>query len=190
MVKGLVGEDMLYAQSENLTTSAGAAAQGSFHRNMLDGLWDQAPRPQIANVHVIGRHRDGTIFYDKWVHNLRTNAGINWQYNQMAGTTAAVALYIALSSDTTAPAAGDTTVAGEITDTFGLARALGTASHSSNATSYTVAKTFTATGSYTAVQKAGLFNASSGVTLVFENTFSSVNMNSGDTLAVTWTINF
>jgi hypothetical protein len=192
MIKGLVYElsaRPLYAQSERLITSADAAVHAGFHRNMSDGLWEKAPRPLMANVHIVARHPDGTIFYDKWVHNLRTNAGINWQYGQMAGTTAAVATYICLSSDTTSPATGDTTVAGEIT-TSGLTRSGGTASHTSNATSYTVAYTFTAGAAFTAVQKAGLLNASSAGTLVFENTFSSVNMNTNDTLAVTWTINF
>jgi hypothetical protein len=145
--------------------------------------------PRVPNiVHIVARHADGTIFYDKWVHNLRTNAGINWQYNQMAGTTAAVCTYIALSNDSGAPSATDTAVASEIT-TNGLSRASGTASHTTNATSYTVAYTFTATGAQSA-QKAGLLNASSAGTLCFENTFTQVSLVSGDTLAVTWTINF
>src|SRR5208337_2448343 len=46
-------------------------------------------------VHVVARHADGTVFLDEWGHNLRTNAGINWQYGQMAGTPAAVCSYIA-----------------------------------------------------------------------------------------------
>jgi len=149
----------------------------------------EKPQMRVPNmVHIVARHRDGTIFFDKTVHNLRTNAGINWQYGQMAGTTAAVCTYIALSNDSGAPAATDTAVASEIT-TNGLARANGTASHTANATSYTISYTFTATGSQSA-QKAGLLNASSSGTLCFENTFTQVSMASGDTLAVTWTINF
>jgi hypothetical protein len=35
-----------------------------------------------------------------------------------------------------------------------------------------------------------MLTASSGGTLVFENVFSAVNMNSGDTLQVSWTVNF
>jgi hypothetical protein len=151
---------------------------------LLDSL-----TPRVPNiVHIVARHADGTIFYDKWVHNLRTNAGINWQYNQMAGTTAAVCTYIALSNDAGSPNAADTAVASEITSN-GLARANGTPTHTSNATSYTLAYTFTATGTQSA-QKAGVLNNSSGGTLCFENTFTQVSLASGDTLAVTWTINF
>ena len=145
--------------------------------------------PRVPNlVHVVAKHSNGAVFYDHTSHNLRTNAGINWQYNQMAGTAAAACTYIALSNDSGTPAATDTSVASEIT-TNGLARANGTATHTSNATSYTVAYTFTATGTQSA-QKAGLLNAASSGTLCFENTFTQVSMASGDTLTVTWTINF
>ncbi len=151
---------------------------------LRDSLTPRAPNM----VHLVARHADGTIFYDKTVHNLRTNAGINWQYNQMAGTTAAVCTYIALSNDAGAPGAADTAVASEITAN-GLSRAAGAASHASNATSYTLAYTFTATGAQSA-QKAGILNNTSGGTLCFENTFSAVSLANNDTLAVTWTVTF
>src|SRR5256712_2450904 len=53
---------------------------------------------------------------------------------------------------------------------------------------YTVIKTFTASCTDTAIQKSGLFTASASGVMVFENTFSSTNMVSGDTLQFTWTI--
>ena len=139
-------------------------------------------------VHVVARHPDGTIFLDEWGHNLRTNAGINWQYNQMAGTTAAACTYIALSNSGATPAATDTALASEVTSN-GLARALATPTHTSNATSYTLAYTFTATGTQ-AVQNAGVLNASSGGTMCFENTFTQASLVTNDTLSVTWTITF
>jgi hypothetical protein len=145
--------------------------------------------PRVPNlVHLLARHADGTIFYDQTVHNLRTSAGANWQFNQMAGTTAGVCTYLALSNDSGAPSAADTALAAEITAN-GLARASATPAHSSNTSSYTLTYTFTATGTQ-AAQKAGLLNASSGGTLCFENTFAQVNMNSGDSLQVVWNLNF
>jgi hypothetical protein len=139
-------------------------------------------------VHVVARHPDGTIFLDVTGHNLRTNAGINWQYGQMAGGTAAVCTYIALTNTAITPNATDTSLSGEIT-TNGLARALGTATHTSNATSYTLAYTFTATGTQAALD-AAILNASSSGTMCFENTFTQASLVSGDTLTVTWTIAF
>ena len=145
--------------------------------------------PRVPNlVHLIARHADGTVFYDQTAHNLRTNAGVNWQFNQMAGTTAGVCTYLALSNDSAAPSATDTALAAEIT-TNGLARANTTPAHSGNTSSYTLTYTFSATGTQSA-QKAGLFNAPSSGTLCFENAFSPVAMNSGDTLQVVWTLNF
>ena len=139
-------------------------------------------------VHVVARHADGTVFYDHMWHNLRTNAGATWQEGQMAGTPGAVCTYIALTNTAITPNATDTTLSGEITSN-GLARTLGTASYTAGATSYTVKNTFTATASQ-AAQATGLFTASSGGTMCFENTFTQVSLNSGDTLTVTWTISF
>ncbi len=139
-------------------------------------------------VHVVARHPDGTIFLDVTGHNLRTNAGINWQEGQMAGTTAAVCTYIALTNTAITPNATDTSLSGEITAN-GLSRALGTVTHTSNATSYTLANTFTATGTQ-AAQAAAILNASSSGTMCFENTFTQASLASGDTLTVTWTITF
>jgi hypothetical protein len=139
-------------------------------------------------VHVVARHPDGTIFYDHTFSNLRTNAGATWQEGQMAGTTAAVCTYIALSNSAITPNATDTSLAGEIT-TNGLARTLGTVSYTAGASSYTVSNKFTATATQ-AAQAAALLNAASGGTECFENTFTQVSLNANDTVTVTWTINF
>jgi hypothetical protein len=182
----MAGSNTVYAQN------AAAARHGELPRSARNdvglGMHDSVT-PHVPNlVHLVARHADGTIFYDQTVHNLRTNAGVNWQFSQMAGTTAGVCTYIALSNDSAAPSATDTALAAEIT-TNGLARANATPAHSGNASSYTLTYTFTAAGTQSA-QKAGLLNASSGGTLCFENAFSPVAMNSGDTLQVVWTLNF
>jgi len=277
--------------ADGRTASAAVGVQAGFHRGMSeepqslrqatdrDSALPAALRAVTANVHIVARHADGTVFSDQWVHNLRTNAGITWQEGQMAGTPGNAVAYIAVSANTTAPSVGDTSLSGEITS-GGLARASGTVSYTatasdvgsgtyssggtisgssgqtctlasfngagSNATAsvaltssntiasgtaltitavgsgytsaptsatlgsgtatcsgtatisttlgipptFTISHTFTASATQTGVDEAGMLTASSGGTLVFENTFSAVNMNSGDTLAVTWTVNF
>src|SRR5438105_98840 len=62
-----------------------------------------------------------------WVPNLLTNAGRDFIHNQTYITPAAtpVAQYVAVTTDTAAAAAGDTTLASEAT-TNGLARAAAT----------------------------------------------------------------
>lgn len=128
----------------------------------------------------------------------------SWQTEaQGAGTTPAStsayfvlpgqgpASYIGLTTDTGAPAVGDTTLATEIT-TNGLQRALATFAHTPGATTYTLAKTFAATGTHTNVHKAGNFTggygASGGGILVADtNLNADATLANGDSLAVTWT---
>lgn len=131
-----------------------------------------------------------TLFYTHEDHNLRTTAGGDWQASVMGNTSAppATGNYIALSNDGTAPSASDTSVAAEIVSN-GLSRAQGTYAHTASTASYTVQKVFNATGTQ-ASQKTGLLNASSSGTLIFENTYTAVTVNNGDTLTVTWTINY
>jgi hypothetical protein len=260
---------------ERQIASAAVGVQVGFNR----GMSEAAARPVTANVHIVARHADGTIYNDQWVHNLRTNAGITWQEGQMAGTPGNAAGYIAVSANTTPPSVGDTSLSGEISS-GGLARAAASISYTatasdvgsgtytsggtitgssgqtctlssfnnggSNATAtvaltgantiasgtaltitavgsgftsaptsatlgsgtatcsgtatvsmvlgipatFTASHTFTASATQTGVDEAGFLTASSGGTLAFENTFSAVSMNSGDTLAVTWSFNF
>lgn len=140
-------------------------------------------------VHYVARHADGSIFFDQTVHNLRTNAGGDAQGSQMGntGTQAAACNYIALTNTAVTPAVTDTTLSGEIVAN-GLSRAQGAWASTSH-TSFTITKTFTATGAQSA-QAAGLFNAAASGTLCFENTFTQVSLNSTDTLQITWTINY
>ena len=132
----------------------------------------------------------GEIFYQSQSWNLVTNAGLNWLADIMGNTSTpsvnTQCNYIALTNTAITPAAGDTTLSGEIT-TNGLQRAQGTYAHTSNATTYTISKTFTATGTQSA-QAGGVFTASSGGTMCFEDTFTSATLATSDTLSVTWTI--
>jgi len=135
-------------------------------------------------------------------HNLITAGGIDWLMCSMSRSKtlcSTLATQIALTSTAITPAVLDCasgssacTLAGEIT-TGGLNRQAGTftpTNDSLNAatSTYTLAKTFTATGTFTNVQASGIFTKASSGTMVFENTFSATNMISGDTLAVTWTV--
>jgi len=133
--------------------------------------------------------REGNVIYFSENHNLITTAGKDYISAQIGSTSPAGngANYIGLSLDSQAPSASDTALAGEIA-TGGLARALGTYSHTAGQNTFTVTKQFTASGTFTGVQKAGLFTASTAGTMMAENTFSSVNLVSGDQITITWTI--
>lgn len=138
---------------------------------------------------VVSVVRGGNEIYHYEDHNLITEDGRNFIAQELGSnsSTTTVANYIALSTDSGAPAIGDSALTGEIT-TNGLARALGFYAHTADTDSWTISETFSSTGNHTAVQKAGLFTASSGGTMMAENTFSSVNLANGDQLTITWTI--
>lgn len=125
---------------------------------------------------------------------MRTNAGADWQAAQMGGTPGAAANYIALTANSTAPAAGDTTLTGEITTAGGgLVRALAAYAHTTGTTNYTLTKTFTANGSDAlpvTIAKIGVFTAATSGTMAFETLLTqTATLNaSGDAVAVTETV--
>jgi len=69
----------------------------------------------------------------------------------------------------------------------GLSRAQGAYAHTVGQNTFTITKQFTATGAVSA-QKAGLFTAAAAGTMLAETTFTSVSLQNGDTLTITWTI--
>ncbi len=165
----------------------GALLLGGTLPNATDKFSETMKPTGYVTVSVV---RDGNEIYHNEEHNLITNAGMDFiavQLGETSGLGTNGANYIALSTDATAPAATDTTLTGEAS-TNGLARAQGAYAHTAGTDNWTISKTFTATGSFTAVQKAGLFTANSGGTMMAENTFASVNLANGDQLTITWTI--
>jgi hypothetical protein len=101
------------------------------------------------------------------------------------------ARFIGLTTDTGGPAVGDTSLTSEIT-TNGLQRALALYAHTPGATTSTLSKTFTASGTHTAVHKAGLFTggygaSGGGVDVANTNLNADATLASGDSIAVTWT---
>ncbi len=128
-----------------------------------------------------------------WKHNLLNTDGRDFLhmqgYVETAANTTIGAQYIALTTDSGAAAAGNTTLTSEIT-TNGLGRAQATTiTHTDNTNTTTLSKVFTASGTHTAVHRSGLFNATSSGIMVHEAVFASdATLVSGDTLTVTWTI--
>jgi hypothetical protein len=144
------------------------------------------------------RDKDGRLKHRSFQHNLRVNGGADFWSTQLFGVSGingqtGTAGYMALTADSTAPNATDTTLPSEIT-TNGLGRTTQlTPTHSAGASSSSFSHTWTYTGSTSVtIAKVGLFNASSSGTLVLETLLAStgtVNAN-GDTISVTWTINY
>ena len=128
---------------------------------------------------------------------MLTNAGKDHIAKQVAGaaSTSTVAVYVALTANSSAAAATDTTLTGEIvTAGGGLLRALGTYAHTTSTSVYTITKTFTTNGSDSlpvTIAKVGIFDtATSGGALVFETLLGTTATlsASGDTLTITQTV--
>lgn len=127
---------------------------------------------------------------------MLTNAGRDFVADSIGKSASrpAVADYIALTANSTAPSASDTTLTGEITTAGGgLVRAQATYAHTTGQATYTLTKTFTANGTDSlpvTVAKIGVFNAASSGTLVFETLLSATATlsSSGDSVAITETV--
>ncbi|MEM3653040.1 MAG: hypothetical protein QW158_08465 [Nitrososphaerales archaeon] len=135
--------------------------------------------------------RDGQVIYYHEGHNLITNYGKDFIAQQLGSTSPASngANYIGLSNSTDTPQVNWLSIPGEFQG-YGLQRSQGGYSHTSGSNSFTVTKEFTAEAIFGQVKLAGLYSTENGNTLVAANTFSPVNLISGDKLTITWTITF
>lgn len=102
--------------------------------------------------------------------------------------------YMALTANSTAPAATDTTLTGEITTSGGgLVRKLATYAHTAGTNTYTLTGTFTANGSDSlpvTVAKIGTFNSITSGQMLHETLLSATATlsASGDALTITQTV--
>lgn len=146
--------------------------------------------------------------------NGRVNTGIDFCANSLGGTQPAQADWIALSNNTAATGATDSsntlpwssaqatdgaagTGRGEYT-ALGVARKNSTYAHTTGVASYTQAATWTASGAVTSLQMAGMFGGSTKTAqgtatatniLFVENTFTATSLATSDQLSLTWTVN-
>jgi len=139
--------------------------------------------------------RDGQIIDHRLVNNVITNAGLaevaGLINSDQAGSLTAFD-YIAIGTGTTAASASDTQLEAEIVGSGGERR--GGADVTGTRVTTTVTNdtsqwvtTFSFTGSF-AVTESGVFNQASGGTMLSRQTFSAINVASGDSLQITWKV--
>jgi hypothetical protein len=133
---------------------------------------------------------------DRWVDAgspFATGTTPNATCNFQIGPGMAPAWFLALSSTVQSGTATDTTLPGELTTNGFIRVNYATLTHTTASSSYSLANTFTATGSST-INSEAVFNASSttaGGIMPFENAMPSPPaMVSGDTVAETVTVNY
>lgn len=118
------------------------------------------------------------------IPNLVVTAGKGFAISRMKDATASVMSHMAVGTSSTAAASGDTALGSE------AARVALTSSTVSGST-ITYVATFPAgtPSSLTALNEAGIFNASSGGTMLCRTVFAGVvNKDTPDAMAITWAI--
>lgn len=160
------------------------------------GLWHLFQKKQIVDAEACAADPT-TLFDHREMHNIVTDVGFNFVRETLGcnggegapcpASRPAACNYVAVTDATITPAAGDTTLSGEIAAN-GLSRAIGTFAKPSTYV-YTITKVFTATGTQSS-RATGLFNAASTGTMCYEVNYTGgpVVVNNTDTLTVTWTI--
>lgn len=125
---------------------------------------------------------DGKVKQEVTRPNLVVDTGTAFIASRMEGTDDAVMSHMAIGSGTTAAAASDT----DVETILGTREAIDTAVATANQIVYTCG--FEAGDGTGAVTEAGIFNASTGGTMLCRTTFPVVNKQADDVLTITWTI--
>ena len=134
-----------------------------------------------GDVALVLRDKDGNVKDERVIENLIVDTGLNFICDRMKDDETAMT-HMALGSGSTAAAAGDTTLGSQL----GSREVLDSSTVTNNQIVYV--SSFEAGDATGAVTEAGIFNASSGGTMLCRTVFSVVNKAADDTLTVNWTI--
>jgi len=135
-----------------------------------------------GRLNIVLKDAEGNVKDTREVDNLVVNTGLAYIASRMKDATATAMTHMGLGSGSTAAAAGDT----DLGSLLGSREALDSTTVTSNAIEYVAS--FEAGDATGAVTEAGIFNASTGGTMLCRTVFSVVNKGASDTMTVTWTI--
>lgn len=118
------------------------------------------------------------------VPNLVVTAGKGFVAARMIGTSAGVMTHMEVGTGTTDPVVGNTTLESVVSSS----RTAFTSSSSVSGAVVTYVCAFAAGTGTGALTEAGIFNASSGGTMLCRTEFAVVNKGAADTMTITWTV--
>lgn len=136
-----------------------------------------------GQVNIVVRDESGKVKEDFTVPNLVVTTGLNFIASRMEDASASVMSHMAVGTDNTSAAAGDTTLGTEVS---GARVALDSGTATGNDMVYVA--TFPAGTGTASLTEAGIFNASSAGTMLCRTVFAVINKGAADTMTVTWTI--
>ncbi len=134
-----------------------------------------------GSLRVVVTGADGKVKEEHEFKNLVVTVGKNFVASRMVGTASNVMSHMAIGSDNTPAAAGDTALGTELGRV-----ALASASATTNVVTYTA--TFPAGTGTGAVVEAGIFNATPAGTMLCRTVFAVVNKGIDDAMSITWTV--
>lgn len=136
-----------------------------------------------GRLDIVLRGPDGRIKARRVVHNLVVDAGEVHIADQLKSSPAQAAMgWMGIGTGATAPAFGNTALGAEIDR-----NALTSRTAASNVVTY-VGNWAAGDGTNSAIAEAGIFNASSVGTMLARATFTAIDKQAADTLAITWTV--
>lgn len=136
-----------------------------------------------GHVHVQLFGPDGELKAERHTHNLVVDTGENHIADQLSSSPGQSAMsHMAIGTGSTAAAFGDTALGTE-TDR----NALTSRTDSVNVVTY-VGTWSAGDGTNAALREAGIFNNSSGGTMLARAVYSNIDKQAADTLTITWTV--
>jgi hypothetical protein len=132
-------------------------------------------------LRVVVTGKDGKVKEEHEFKNLVVTVGKNFVASRMVGTASSVMSHMAIGSDNTPAAVGQTTLGAQL-GRVSLAGATAT----DNVVTYTA--TFPAGTGTGAVVEAGIFNDGTAGTMLCRTVFAVVNKGADDAMSVTWTV--
>ena len=135
-----------------------------------------------GDLNIVLKDENGNIKDQREETNLVVNSGLAFITSRMADAADGVMSHMAVGSDSTAVAAGDT----DLGSILGSREVLDSTTDSGSSITYVAS--FEAGDGTGAITEAGIFNASSAGTMLCRTVFSTVNKGANDTMTITWTI--
>jgi hypothetical protein len=134
-----------------------------------------------GKLSIVVNDNAGNLKQELNVTNLVVDTGLDYIASRMKDTSATAMSHMAIGSGTTDPAPADTALE------TSLGRvALTSTTVTGNSVEYVA--TFGAGTGTGAVTEAGIFNASSGGTMLCRTEFAVINKAAGDSMTITWTV--
>lgn len=133
-----------------------------------------------GKLNIIVKDKDGNIKLNFTTNNLVVNSGFSFIASRMEGTSSNVMSHMAVGTDNTAATLSQTSLIAEVERSS-------LSSTTVNQSDITYIATFDPSSEFD-LYEAGIFNASSGGTMLCRTTFPLITKTAEDTITINWTI--